>query len=167
MTLQVDLKAAGAWELTYYQKHTGNLDNRRIRAPILEPIELPYLTDKHLFLVGATSSKAKPSWLRAGYFYQQIDGIQINDTIIFEGLGAVPSTEVDYTRRMIKLNAIELVQFPKISDNFRLRFEALPWIEEITLGIWEYTGTETDSTEELIQTVRAKLETIEFKIDNL
>ncbi|ALF52962.1 hypothetical protein ACX27_09035 [Nostoc piscinale CENA21] len=105
--------------------------------------------------------------MRAGYFYQQIDGIQINDAIIFDGLGAVPSTEVDYSRRMIKLNAIELVQFPKISDTFRLRFEALPWIEELTLGVWEYVGTETDSTEELIQAVRAKLETIEFKIDNL
>ncbi|MEH2414480.1 hypothetical protein [Nostoc sp.] len=167
MTLQVDLKAAGAWELTYYQKHTGNLNNRRIQAPLLEPIELPYLTDKHLFLVGVASSKAKPSWVRAGYLYQQIDGIRIDDTLIYEGLGTVPSTEVDYNRRMIKLNAIELVQFSKITENYRLRFEAMPWIQEITLGIWEYVGTESDSTEDLIQSVRAKLETIEFKIDNL
>ena len=167
MGLVVDLATVGAWELTYYQKHTGNLQNRRIRAPLIEPIELPYLTDKHIFLVGATSLKAKPSWLRAGYFYQQIDGIHVDDTLIFEGLGQVPTTEVDFTRRLIKLNAIELVIFPKITNDYRLRFEALPWIEEITIGVWEYVGTESDSTEDLIQSVRAKLETLEFKIDNL
>lgn len=115
------------------------MNNRRIRAPLLPPIELPYLTDKHLFLVGAASSKAKPSWVRAGYFYQQIDGIQINDALIYEGLGAVPSTEVDYNRRMIKLNAIELVQFSKIAENYRLRFEPMPWIEQITLGGFNIT----------------------------
>lgn len=167
MGLVVDLTTLGAWELTYYQKHVGDINNRRIKAPLIEPIELPYLTDKHIFLVGASSSKAKPSWLRAGYFYQQIDGIRVDDTLIFEGLGAVPSTEVDYSRRMIKLNAIELVTFPKITNDYRLRFEALPWIEEITLGVWEYVGTESDSTEDLINAVRSKLETIEFKIDNL
>lgn len=167
MGLVVDLTTVGAWELTYYQKHVGDTNNRRIKAPLIEPIELPYLTDKHIFLVGASSSKAKPSWLRAGYFYQQIDGIRVDDTLIFEGLGAVPSTEVDYSRRMIKLNAIELVTFPKITNDYRLRFEALPWIEEITLGVWEYVGTESDSTEDLINAVRSKLETIEFKIDNL
>lgn len=167
MTINLDLTAVGAWELTYYQKLVGNPQNRRIRAPLIDPVELPYLTDKHVFLVGASWLNAKPSWVRAGYFYQQISGIHIDDTVIFEGLGQVPSTEIDGTRHLIKLNAIELVIFPKLTSNYRLRFEALPWIEQVTLGVWEYLGTEIDTTEDLVNAVRAKLETIEFKIDNL
>jgi hypothetical protein len=167
MTLNLDLTAVGAWELTYYQKLVGNPQNRRIRVPLIDPVELPYLTDKHVFLVGATWIGAKPSWVRAGYFYQQINGIRIDDTIIYEGLGTVPSAEIDGDRRLIKLNTIELVVFPKLSNSYRLRFEALPWIEQVTLGVWEYRGTESDSTEDLINAVRAKLETIEFKIDQL
>ncbi|AFY31605.1 hypothetical protein [Calothrix sp. PCC 7507] len=167
MTLSLDLTALGAWELTYFQKLMGNPQNRRIRAPLLDPVELPYLTDKHVFLVGASWLNAKPSWVRAGYFYQQISGIHIDDTVVFEGLGQVPTTEIDGTRRLIKLNAIELVIFPKLTSDYRLRFEALPWIEQVTLAVWEYRGTETDTTEDLVNAVRAKLETIEFKIDNL
>lgn len=167
MTLQLDLTAMGAWELTYYQKLVGNSQNRRARAPLIDPVELPYLTDSHVFLVGAAWLNAKPTWIRAGYFYQQISGIHVDDTVVFEGLGQVPTTEVDGTRRLIKLNAIELVMFPKLTSSYRLRFEALPWIEQVTLGVWEYRGTETDTTEDLINAVRSKLETIEFKIDNL
>ena len=57
--------------------------------------------------------------------------------------------------------------FPKLTSSYRLRFEAFPWIEQVTLAVWEYRGTETDTTEDLINAVRSKLETIEFKVDNL
>ncbi|MBH8561640.1 hypothetical protein I8748_05510 [Nostoc sp. CENA67] len=167
MTLQLDLTAVGAWELTYYQKLVGNPQNRRIRAPLIDPVELPYLTEQHIFVVAASWINAKPTWIRAGYFYQQIDGIKIDDTVVFEGLGQIPSTQVDSTRRLIKLNAIELVIFPQLTNSYRLRFEALPWIQEVTLGVWEYRGTQSDTTEDLINAVRSKLETIEFKINNL
>ena len=100
---ELDLTAVGAWELTYYQKLVGDFQNRRVRAPLIDPVELPYLTDSHVFLVGASWLKAKPSWIRAGYFYQQISDIYVNDTVVFEGLGQVPTTEVDASRSMIKV----------------------------------------------------------------
>lgn len=167
MTFAADISSPGAWEIFYYQKLTGNPQNRRIKAPIIDPVELPFTTDKHILLAGATSSKAKPTWLRAGYLYQQISGIHIDDTLIYEGLGQVPTTETDFNRRLIKLNSIELITYPRISNDYRLRFEAMPWIEEITLGIWIYTGIVSDSVDDSLQAIRAKLETIEFKIDNL
>ncbi|MEH2086120.1 hypothetical protein [Nostoc sp.] len=167
MALLADVGAVGAWELFYYQKLSGNLQNRRVKAPIIDPVELPFITDKHILLVGASSSKAKPTWLRAGYLYQQIGGIHIDDTIIYEGLGTVPSTETDFNRSLIKLNSIDLVRFPQITNDYRLRFEAMPWIEEVTLGVWVYTGIVSDSTEETLGAIRAKLETLEYKIDNL
>ena len=132
---------------------------------MIEPVEIPYLTDKHLFLVAATYLKAPPTWQRAGYIYQQIDGIRIDDSVVFEGLGSNSSTAVDAQRQLLRLNTIQFVNFVKLTETYRLRFEALPWIPELTLGIWEYLGIESDTNEDLLNAVRAKLETIEFKID--
>lgn len=92
MSLNLDLTGLGAWELTYFQKIQGDAQNKRYRLPLIEPVEIPYLTDKHLFLVAATYSKAPPTWQRAGYLYQQIDGIRIDDSVVFEGLGSNNST---------------------------------------------------------------------------
>ncbi|MBD2202754.1 hypothetical protein H6G33_17905 [Calothrix sp. FACHB-1219] len=167
MTINLNLTGVGVWELTYFQRHVGDALNRRLRRPFIEFIELPYLTDKHIFLVGASYLDKPPTWSRAGYLYQQVDGIHVDDTVVFEGLGRVPTTEIDNSRFLIRLNTVQLIRFPVVSETFRLRFEPLPWIPQITLAVWEYVGEEIDSTEELIQSVRAKLETIEFKIDNL
>lgn len=165
MSLNVDLTGLGVWELTYSRRIQGNAQNKRFRAPLIEPVEIPYLTDKHLFLVAATYSKAPPTWQRAGYIYQQIDGIRIDDAVVFEGLGSNSSTAVDAQRQLVRLNTIQFVNFQKLTDTYRLRFETLPWIPEISLGIWEYVGNESNTTEDLLNAVRAKLETIEFKID--
>ncbi|MBW4572649.1 MAG: hypothetical protein KME31_33140 [Tolypothrix carrinoi HA7290-LM1] len=165
MSLNLDLTGLGAWELTYFQRIQGNAQNKRVRAPLIEPVEIPYLTDKHLFLVGATYVNAPPTWQRAGYLYQQIDGIRIDDAVIFEGLGSNSSTAVDAQRQLVRLNTIQFVNFVQLTETFRLRFEPLPWIPEITLAVWEYRGTESNTTEDLLNAVRAKLETIEFKID--
>jgi hypothetical protein len=165
MSLNLDLTGFGVWELTYFQKFQGDAQNKRYRLPLIEPVEIPYLTDKHLFLVAATYLKAPPNWQRAGYLYQQIDGIRIDDSVVFEGLGSNSSTAVDAQRQLLRLNTIQFVNFVKLTETYRLRFEALPWIPELTLGIWEYLGIESDTNEDLLNAVRAKLETIEFKID--
>lgn len=165
MSLNLNLTGLGAWELTYFQQFQGDLQNKRIRAPLIDAIEIPYLTDKHLFLVAATYAQAPPTWQRAGYIYQQIDGIRINDAVVFEGLGNNSSTAVDAQRQLIRLNTIQFVDFTQITETYRLRFEPLPWMPKLTLGIWEYVGTETDTTEDLLNAMRAKLETIEFKIE--
>ncbi|MFK0732083.1 MAG: hypothetical protein ACFKPT_13875 [Gloeotrichia echinulata GP01] len=167
MSISIDLTALGAWELTYFHRAVGDPENARIRAPLIDPIELPYLTHERFFIIGATCSDAKPSWFNAGYLYQQLGGIKIDDTVVYEGIGRVPSTEIDYGKTLISLNALQLIKFEKLSDTYRLRFEAFRWIPKISLAVWEYRGTETDSTEELVNAVRAKLETIEFKIDQL
>jgi hypothetical protein len=156
----------GAWELTYFQRLTAVKTNDYGRSsPRIYPVELPYLTHCHIFLVGATSLKAKPSWYRAGWLYQQVDGISINDSVVFEGLESSPTTAADVAQKLIPLNTMSVAIFPKLADSYRLRFVPVRWLEEVTLGIWEYRGTESDSTEDLIQAVRAKLETIEFKIN--
>lgn len=166
--LNANFTQLGSWELMYLRKLvSGNSNNYQYGAPLIEPVELPYLTHCRIFLIGATSLKAKPSWYRAGWLTQQVDGVAVNDSVIFEGLQATPLTAIDAYQRLIPLNSMQLIIFPKLADAYRLRFTPVRWLSEVTLGIWEYRGSESDSTEDLIQSVRVKLETIEFKINQL
>jgi hypothetical protein len=166
--LNANFTQLGSWELTYLQKLVAsNTSDYKYGAPYIYPVELPYLTHCRIFLVAATSLKAKPNWYRAGWLYQQIDGVAVNDAVVFEGMNSTPTTAVDAAQRLIPLNSMHLVIFPKLADAYRLRFTPVRWLKEVTLGIWEYRGTESDSTEELIESVRAKLETIEFRINQL
>lgn len=158
----INLSGLGNWELTYFQKHTGDLRNKG-KAPLIEPIELPYLTDNNHFLVGATNVKAPLTWIRAGYFVQQIAGVSVDDTVIFD-LPRVPTLEVDGAKELIKLNTVQYVNFPKLSSDYRLRFDPVSWMPEITLAVWEYRGPIADSTAETLDAIRAKLEVIDFKL---
>ncbi|MBW4597470.1 MAG: hypothetical protein KME46_32385 [Brasilonema angustatum HA4187-MV1] len=162
-----DYTRLGNWELTFYQRFVAQSGGEfRRSTPAIDPIELPYLTDAHIFLIGVTSISANPSWYKAGWLLQQIDNVKIDDTIIFTNLPRTPVTSVDGKQKLIPLNTIQLVTFPKLTDSYRLRFTPVRWLKDLTLGIWEYRGQETDTTEELIQAIRAKLETIEYKIDH-
>lgn len=164
MNLNIDLSSANAWELLFHQKFSVN-PLYRVK-PYLDPIELPFLTESRIFLVSTFSIRSRPTWYRAGYFSRQVEGIRIDDTVVFEGLERIPQTTADYGQTLIPLNLTKVVIFPKIPGSHRLRFEAVPWLSEFTLGVWEYKGIESDSTEDLIEAVQAKLEVIEFKIDN-
>ncbi|WP_414620324.1 hypothetical protein [Calothrix sp. CCY 0018] len=165
MTLNAEVTAANAWELVFFRKFSVNpVFNVK---PYLEPIELPLLTSARIFLVSTFSLKVRPTWYTAGYLSRQVRGISIDDTVVFEGLGQIPTTTADYGQEIIPLNVSKIVIFPFISGNHNLRFDFVPWIPELRLGVWEYKGIESDSTEDLVEAIQAKLETIEFKIDQL
>jgi hypothetical protein len=167
MALSFNPSELGAWELTYSRKLVGVDPTRGVKVPYIEPVEIPYIPSSGIFLVGTFSIDARPTWYRAGYLTQELRNVQINDVVLFEGLPGQPDTTVDGSQYIIGLNRIQLIVLPKYSNNFSLRFEAVAWLKKLTLTIWEYRGQETDTTEELIQATRAKLETLEFKIDNL
>jgi hypothetical protein len=164
----VDVVGIGKWELTYFQKVIGKSYNSR-QVGSIEPIELPYLTEVSNFLVGASCFKSKPNWRRAGFLFRQLENVSIDDTVIFEG-ERLPFISVDAENKLIDLNKVQLATFSKSPSSFRLRFEPFKWIPEITLAIWEYRGNESDVDNvdnQSIEAIRAKLETIEYKIDQL
>ncbi len=169
MSLSFNPSELGSWELVYSARLTNQNPDQPVgvRIPYIDPVEVPLIPTSRIFLIGTFSREARPSWYRAGYLTQEIIGVSISDEVVFEGLPGTPSTAIDGNSRIIGLNRIQLVIFPKYSSNFRLRFDAVAWLKSLTLSIWEYRGEETDTTEELIQAARAKLETIEAKIDNL
>ncbi|BDA68212.1 hypothetical protein CAL7716_023780 [Calothrix sp. PCC 7716] len=176
MALSFNPSNFGAWELVYQRRLQENTTDdlpfgiqrpRGVRVPYIDPVEIPLIPTSRIFLVGTFSTTAKPTWKCAGYLTQEILSVKVNDAVVFEGLNSTPETTVDASNKFIKLNCVQLVIFPKYSDSFALRFDAVPWLKSVTLAIWEYRSTETDTTEDLIQSMRAKLETIEYKIDNL
>lgn len=175
MALSFNPSNLGSWELVYQRQLQSASNNllfgvqrpRGARIPYIDPVEIPLIPTSRIFLVGTFSRDAKPTWYRAGYLTQEILGVKVDDTVVFEGLNSSPDTTVDADNRVIGLNKVQLVVFPKYSSSFALRFETVAWIKSLNLTIWEYRGQESDTIEELIQATRAKLEAIEYKIDNL
>ena len=164
--LDLALAEAGAFRLVYAQKLIGDKRNAEIRAPMIDPIELPVTIASRILIVSAASIKARPSWRVAGTLFQQVGGVGIDDSITY-GFGPSGASVVDVGQRRILLNNTELHVFPKFATEHRFRFEAVRWLPEVTLGIWEYIGTEADTTEELLQTVKVDLVRIEAKINQL
>lgn len=167
MTLNLNLAEAGVWELAFYQQITGDirLRQRRPRLPAIAPVELPALFDGRIFIAGATN-REKP-WYLAGHLYCEIGGLKINDGVLFPDLGARPSSGADLERKAITLNSLDLVIFPRVAPQIALRFEPVPWLDKVTFALWEYKGIETDSTEDLIESLKAQVATLEFKVDQL
>lgn len=142
-----------SWELVYQRQLNNNLSfgvqrPRGARIPYIDPVEIPLIPTSRIFLVGTFSRDAKPTWHRAGYLTQEILGVKVDDTVVFEGLNSSPDTTVDADNRVIGLNKVQLVVFPKYSSSFALRFETVAWIKTLNLTIWEYRGTETNTTED-------------------
>lgn len=165
--LNLSLSQTGNWQLIYYQVHAGNLANRGTKIPMIEVIELPVTIASRILAVGASYLAAPPSWYTAGYFYQEVRGIRLDDTLIFPGVSGGSPAVLDASKRRITLNTIELHIFERLASEHSYRFEPMKWLPKITLGVWQYVGIEADSTEELIETLKVDLTRIEVKVDNL
>ncbi len=165
--LNLGLNTAGNWRLIYYQTHQGDPAKRKIRAPMIDVIEIPISIPGRILAVGASYIGAPPSWYTAGFFYQEVGGVSLDDTLVFPGVSGGSGAVLDASKRRIVLNTVELHIFERLATEHSYRFEAMAWIPRIVLGVWEYIGAESDSTEDLLQTVRVDLARVEFKVDNL
>jgi hypothetical protein len=167
MSLSANLTGANQFELVYSRQLRGNPANwkGRPRIPNIEPLEIPVLFSSRVFIVSAVN--IHKTYLKAGYLYYEIEGIRIDDRVTFETVAASPFTAADAAKRLVLLNNVELVVFPRFSEQLRLRFEPVPWIDALTFALWEYRGVEADSTEELIQALRAQIASLEYRLEQL
>ncbi|PSB20555.1 hypothetical protein C7B65_06520 [Phormidesmis priestleyi ULC007] len=134
---------------------------------MIDIIEIPVTIPGRILAVGASYIAAPPTWHVAGYFYQEVGGVALDDALVFPGVGGSPTAVLDASKRRIVLNTIEMHVFTRFATEHRYRFEAMRWIPRLTLVVWEYIGAETDSTEDLLQTVRVDLARVEFKVNQL
>jgi hypothetical protein len=167
MPTTFDFQSLGNWRLLYFQRLIGNEAARQVRGiPLIEPIELPISVSSRVLAVSAIYAQAPPTWNLAGYLYQEIQGINLDDSLTWGEMGGSPAV-VDASKRRVQLNATQLFVFPRLASESRFRFEAAYWMPRLNLGIWEYIGAESDSTADLINAARVDLARIEFKVDQL
>lgn len=151
----VQFQNVNHWDIVFNQAfiaQSGYLSGSYF--PIPKQI-LPITLDKHILAVKLSSQDAKPSWVTGCWISQQIQ----NPATVIGNL--TPQ------RRMCRLRETTLIDFTPYSGDYQLKLEVPMWIKDITIQIWQYIGPESDSTENLIQTVRTDLARIEAKIDAL
>lgn len=121
--------------------------------------DIPVICQHHILFCTAESQLAKQFWWL---------GIRLQMLIDVPG---TPFEVIQADKINIPVNRGFLARFPQLTDQFRLRVEVPPWHEEISIRLWEYTGSSADSTEDLIittaQGIEADLLRIEEKVDQL
>lgn len=164
--LVVNLNELGNWRLVYMREHIGDPRARRIRAPMIDPIELPTMIESQILAVSATYIQASPTWNTAGWFYQE-QRVPLDDAPMFPGVQGTGFTTLDSAKRQVELNSMQLLQFPRYGTEQIYRFEPARWMPKIRLGVWEYTGPVVNRIIENLETVKVDLVRIETKINGL
>lgn len=154
MANQYDLTAPGVWEFVYDETFQGVQPTPDTYIPIPR-ITIPVLLQERVLVVGTSSESTKPNWRFAGTLTQRLS---------IPGLGA---GLVDSAREALRINGLTLVVFPHLTQDYQLDFDVYPWIRDITVAVWRYTGPEFNSTEELIQTLKVDILRVETKIDQI
>jgi len=165
--MPIDFTGSNNWQRVYFATFQGNPENRKIKAPLIEPFEIPLLFDQHILAVTATCLSAKPRWRTAGYLKQVYSGLNIEQSGNIFTVNS-PTSGVDAASKRIGLNTLELVIFPKLANNFYLWFDPVHWLPKLTLGLWEFTGNVSpERIEELVETLKVDVLRVEAKVDQL
>lgn len=162
--MALDLKGPNKWRRVYFNSFTGNPNNRKIKAPLIEPFELPLIFDSHVLAISASFAAAPPKWRTAGWLTQTYSGIDLAESPITDTVGS-PTAGVDAARERIGLNTLELLRFPALASNFYLWFDPVHWLPKLTFSIWEFQGTQPIDLEDSLRLARLDLTRIEFKLD--
>jgi hypothetical protein len=164
MSLNLDLSGTNKWNRIFYQPFQGNPENRKIRAPLIEPFEFPFILQNHVLAIMISSSTAKASWRTAGYLTQTYPSVITGGQIL---LSESPTSGVDACTKRIGLNTIELVVFPKLANQYYLWFDFVPWLPKATLGLWQFIGNQFDATQEVLETIKVDILRVEAKVDEI
>lgn len=134
----LQLTSQGSWHQIY--------DEYREALPtsipnIYYPIpayEIPFLIERHILAVRCLSPGAKATWRYAGTLSQRFQ--------VGSGGVASPLPTVEAFSISLKLNRTRLVVLKKYTQQYELLFETPHWMRNLRLSIWQYSGTESDST---------------------
>lgn len=153
----LSLQSQGVWNQVF-DEHRDAIVVQTAHTPI-PAFEIGFLFESHILAVRCLSTSAKRHWRFAGLLSQQFQ--------MGTGGTASPLPVVTARSHRSRLNRTELILFPRLTSTYQLVFEPAYWHKHIRLTIWEYTGPESNTTEELIQTLKIDLVRIESKIDDL
>jgi hypothetical protein len=143
------------WQLLYQ-------DSRVRDAGRIEAFTLPIVFHSTILAVGTSSMSAQPNWYRGGWLVRRMN---------LPGVGVgIPSRDqfnLEADNRLIPVNRTVLVHYPRDLPDFHLRFQPVSWLRDISIAVWEYTGPISDSTDDLVETLKVDIARVEAKIDRL
>lgn len=141
------LNDAANWQLFYRQRYQSptiaGAGRNRSHAPIV-PQMLPPTLNNRIIAAGCNSAVAKPTWNVGGYL----------TPIVACGSEVL---EADLESHRLLLNRARLILIPALAASCKLRYSIPPWFEEISISIYQYVGSETDSTENLIRELQTQI----------
>lgn len=137
----LELQSAGVWQQVYNESREGIPISEKHHIPI-PAFEIGLLFEHHILAVRCISTTAKAHWRFAGNLSQRFQ--------IGTGGSTSPLPVVTAARRGLRLNRAELIRFPRLTTNYELLFEVPHWIKDMRLTVWEYSGIESDTTEETL-----------------
>jgi hypothetical protein len=88
-----------------------------------DSIEIPIIFKQQSLLISAKCPKCRRSWYRAGYLSQIIDILPLKKVQIANKI-------------LIPLNNPQIQTFGFFVDGYKLKFEAMNWIDSLTLEIY-------------------------------
>ncbi|MDZ7960559.1 MAG: hypothetical protein RMY34_22205 [Aulosira sp. DedQUE10] len=160
---QLQLGNSANWEVV----HNANVSAVQIPivgggykiVPIPE-ISIAVLLD--VFVLAVSVSTNVPdgrNWKFAGNLRQQV-----STGIVFGG-----SQDASFNRRYaLFLDKINLLLLQPLSVDYSIFIKVPDWFEDASIIVWRYTGTDTDSTEELVNQIKnVDLPRLEAKVDAL
>jgi hypothetical protein len=139
--LIVDLANPDNWESVWNTSVVAASVGEGSYIPIPE-ISCPLILSNSIVAIGANSNKAASHWRSAGFLNYKIrTGLLVGGSF---------DSQVGQSFR-IKLHDITLLTLPQLASSFAVSFNIHYWIEDIQLNVWSYTGSQSDSTEDLIR----------------
>jgi hypothetical protein len=159
MTRTLQLGNAANWEQIYTHSQVAVQITPTVHAPIPE-ITVPLLIESHVLAVYLTTEIPEGrNWNFAGFLHQRFElGLTV---------GGMPEAD-DLSLRKLWLNRIKLIIFPKLTVGYSIAFNVPKWFKSVQLIVWEYTGTDSDSTEDLVEQIKnVDLPRIEAKVDSI
>lgn len=156
--LVLELGNANNWESIFSQTYSAQPvpDKPNTYYPLPE-ITIPILLDRRILAIHAYSPSAAPHWKFAGYLNQKVQ----------TGLTVGGMTDSYAQRKKLWLNQINLIILPFIASTYAISFSIPYWILNIQLVAWKYIGSESYSTEDLIEQLRIDVLRVESKVDNI
>jgi len=151
---QFDLTSPGVWEFLYDESKTAQTPGPGVFVPIPR-VTLPIILQEKVLVIGTSATDTKPSWKSAG---------SVTQRLLIPGLG---QSGVDATRQNLRLNALTLLIFPVLTPDYQLDIDVRPWLRNLDISVWRYTGPEQNDIVELIQTLKIDVLRVEAKIDSL
>lgn len=129
------------------------LDARSYR-PI--PAQSYFIQNSDVLIIGIKSATAQPTWNTGGWASQIIPFVPSSTTSF--------TAAVQNQQKRLRLNLLNLVIFPKITDSWILEIATPHWFLSTFIEVWRYDGRDVSQFDRFDQ-VSTDLIRIEQKID--